>query len=565
MSGHQADIPRLDEYHFYEREWDSYEQLVDEFEWEVPDQFNIATYICDRWADDNSDVAFFLETEDGHRETYTFWQLQKRSNQLANYLADQGVGKGDRVAVSVPQKPPVMIAQIAIWKLGAVSVPLSTHIEADGLRYRFGDAEAKACIFDVANIDTLRTVADDLPTLGTVLTVDATTDGDDEDDFWNAIDGHSKTYDTASTAHDEIAIIFYTSGTTGDPKGVLYSHEVLLGFLPHFVMMSCNMDIDNNIFWASAEPAWAGVLFTLYCSALFYGRPFVMYHSDRIDADDTFRLVEDYGITNFFQAPRQLRELKNQATDPSDDYRLNSVDFILIGGEALGNDMYEWVDQTFSGATVLQGYGQTEVNQTTGECEALDKTRRGSIGVGVPGHDLLIVDPDDPRPETEVPTGEVGELIIRYDDDPVCFEGYLGQPEKTEEKIQNGWVISEDLLYQDEDGFYFFYSRKDDVIIGPDGIISPDNLEEALAEHPAVGQPAVIGVPNPDGSGDVPKAYVVLTDAYEPSDDLADELLAYVAGMDRDVALHAIEFTDNLPLTSTGKVSRTELEKREES
>ena len=247
---------RLETYRFHEREWESYDELYEAFEWEVPETFNMATYLCDRWANtgdggestDDGRIALFAESEAGERETYTFEELRRAANGLADFLAARGVSRGDRVGVNVPQKPETVIAHLAAWKLGAVSVPLSTLFGPDALSYRLDGSGAIACVVDASNVDTLREVRGGLEPLETVVTVDAAPE-DGETGFAEAIDtgkGQSgeRAVETVATDAEEDAIIIYTSGTTGDPKGVRHAHRVLLGHLPLFLTTFCNMDIE---------------------------------------------------------------------------------------------------------------------------------------------------------------------------------------------------------------------------------------------------------------------------------------------------------------------------------
>ena len=236
---------RLDAYHFYEDDWESYEALREAFEWEVPERFNMATYLCDRWAEDKSRVALFSEAADGTTGTYTFWQLRNVTNELANYLRAQGVERGDRVGVNAPQCPETVIAHVAAWKLGAMSVPLSTLFGPDAIEYRLDDCDAVAAVVDESNIGNFREARASLPGLDTTLTVGDVTPDESagEADLWDAIADHSREFETVDTHAEDDAVLIYTSGTTGDPKGVRHAQRMLLGHLPLFVTTFGNMDL----------------------------------------------------------------------------------------------------------------------------------------------------------------------------------------------------------------------------------------------------------------------------------------------------------------------------------
>ena len=548
---------RLDAYHFYEEEWESYEQLREAFEWEVPEQFNMAWYVCDRWADDKGRVAVFAEHESGEEATYTYWQLQNLTNQLANYLRAQGVERGDRVGINTPQRIETVISHIACWKLGAVSVPLSTLFGPDALSYRLDDSAAVAGIVDESNAEDFREGRADL-SLETVLTVGDVETASDESEFWKAIGEHSREFDLVETDREEDAIIIYTSGTTGDPKGVRHAQRLLLGHLPLFITTFGNMEMrDSDVFWTPAEWAWVASLFDVLFPGLYYGKPVVAYNGGKFDPENAFQIIEEYGVSNFFAPPTALRMMMQ--TEP--DYRVDSLRTIASGGESLGQDIVDWAAETFGGAAVHEGYGQTEANMLVGDCTALFEFREGTMGRAGPGHDVAIVDPD--TAEATIDPEETGEIALRYEGNPVCFKEYWKKPDKTDTKVRNGWLLTEDLGQMDEDGYIAFESRKDDVIISAGYRIGPVEVEQSLAGHEAVADSAVIGMPDEE-RGEVPKAFVILAAGYEPDDGLREDLRQHVR--DRLAQYEyprEIEFVEELPKTTTGKVRRASLREEE--
>ncbi|UHQ95200.1 acyl-CoA synthetase [Haloterrigena alkaliphila] len=552
-------MTRIGQYHFYERDWDSYERLRDSFEWEVPEQFNMAEYVCDRWARERGRVAFFADDESGDSRTLTFRDVQLDANRLANHLSEAGVTAGDRIGICLGQRPEAAIAHIAAWKLGAVSVPLSTQFGDDALAYRLDDCRATACIVGESSVETLRSIRDDLEALETVLTVG--TDPAPTETAWDAAMGQSsRRFETAETNADDDAIIIYTSGTTGDPKGVLHAHQLLFGNLPAFAEGFLeDGTTDGTVFWTPVEWSWIGSLFSLVMPALYYGRPVVAYDTDRFDAESAFELLERYEVTDLGAPPTALRMMM-QIDDPAERYDLKSVRRVGAGGEAVGESVVDWVRETFDGVTVEELYGQTEANLLVADCRSLKRPRSGTIGLAVPGHEVAIVDPETAEPIDE--PGEIGEIAVRYEDNPVCFEEYWEKPELTERKVQNGWLLTEDLGSVDEDGFFSFEGRKDDVIITSGYRVSPEELEETITGHDAVADVAVIGVPDEE-RGTVPKAFVVAVDE-RPRTELKETLGTRVK--DRLAPYEyprEIEFIDDLPKTSTGKVRRQSLRERE--
>ncbi len=552
---------RLDAYWFHEREWESYDDLRDAFEWEVPERFNLAEYVCDRWADeaDGDRVALYSEESGGTRESYTFAELADLTDRLAGHLRAQGVERGDRVGVNAPQTPETAIAHIACWKLGAVSVPLSTLFGTEGLRYRLDDADVVACVVHESNVGTFRDVVGGFD-FRSVLTV-GVPEGerrDGERDVWGAIEGADPVEGAVETEAEDDAIVIYTSGTTGDPKGVRHAHRVLLGDLPMFLTCVCDMELrEDDVFWTPSEWAWVATLFDVLFPGLYYGKPVLAYDGGPFDPETAFDLVERYGVTNFFAPPTALRMMMQ--ADAS-GYDLSSVRAVPSGGESLGGSVVEWAAETFDGAAVHEGYGQTEANMLVGDCTALTERREGAIGPPAPGHDVAVLDSDT---REKLPPGETGEIAVRYEGDPVCFKDYLGKPEATRRKVRDDWLFTEDLGEMDADGYVTFVGRADTVIISAGYRIGPVEIEEALATHEAVADAGVIGVPD-DERGEVPKAFVVLADGYDASDGLAAELRDHVRSrLAKYEYPREVEFVDELPKTTTGKVRRVALEERE--
>ena len=563
MSQYSGQVsPRLDAYHFYEEEWDGYEELYEQFEWEVPEEFNTATYVCDRWAEhDPHRHAMYAETADGQSRTYTFGDLQSIANRLANHLAVQGVGPGDRVGVNGTQKVENLATHLAVWKLGAVSVPLSILLGPDGLAYRLNNSGTVAYIADTINVDALRAVREDLDSLDTVLLVGDATPEADEVGFWEAVGGHDATFETATTEADDDAFVIYTSGTTGDPKGVVLPHRSLLGGLPGVLLGEFNLAVeDDDVSRTPVEWSWIGSLHLGVLSALYFGVPIVAHGDNEFDPERELRLVEEYGVTVTGGPATALRMLV-QVPDRH-EYDTSSVRVVVQGGEALGQSLVDGITDTFENATVQEVYGQTEALLFVADCEALGLGHEfGKMGRPVPGHEVRIQSPETGDP---LETGEVGEIALRYEGDPMPFREYWNLPEKTAAKVRDGWLRSEDLGVAHEDGYLSFHSRKDDVIISSGYKMGPGEIEETLATHEAVAAVGVIGVPD-DTRGEIPKAFVSVAPDYEPSDDLAAELQAHVKErLAKYEYPRAVEFVAELPRTTTGKVRRYDLRERED-
>jgi acetyl-CoA synthetase len=554
----------LETYHFYEQDWDSYGQLREQFEWNVPDTFNLVTYLCDRWAEETPDkVALYVQTPDGERSEYTYQQLETDSRQFANALAEMGIERGDRVALTAPQAAETLITHLAVWRLGGISVPLAPQFGPDALGYRVEDSGASVCVVDPDNVETITEARDDLDSLEHVLVTDehATTAG--IDGFWSTLEAHDPDRETVQTDADEDATLVYTSGTTGDPKGVRTPHRLHLGLLPGFVTIHCNMQIDDETVWRTPA-GWGWMVFFVGIASLFYGKTLVGYRG-RYDPETELRIIEEYDVTNWFAPPTVIRMMMNEVSD-RDQFDVSTVRAIPTGGEAVGQSIVDWSAETFGNVTINEAYGQSEALLVLGECGALLESREGKMGKAVPGHEVDVVDqePDERGNVGSVEPGEVGELAVRHEDNPVIFNGYWNMPDKTDAKFSGEWLLTEDLGVKDEDGYFAFHSRKDDVIICSGYRVSPEELEEKLATHEAVADAGVIGIPD-ETRGNVPKAFVTVSEGVNPDDALGEALQEYIK--DRLAPYEyprEIEFIDELPTTPvSGKIQRSKLRERE--
>jgi acetyl-CoA synthetase len=454
---------------------------------------------------------------------------------------------------------------MACWKLGATSVPLSTLFGPDALSYRLGDAETVACLVDVSNLESVREAREGVG-FDTTVVVGRTADGGPELDagagevaFRDALNAGDSDVTTMDTRAEDEATVIYTSGTTGNPKGVRHAHRVLLGNLPLFLTSFCDVDLrEDDVFWTPAEWAWVASLYDVVFPSLYYGRELVAHHAPgKFDPAGAFEVIERTGVTRFFAPPTALRMMMQA----DGDYDVGSVRTVASGGESLGLSIVDWAADVFDGAAVHEGYGQTEANMLVGDCTALFPFVEGYIGRPAPGHEIAIVDPETAEPT--VPAGETGEIAVRYEGNPVCFLEYWNKPEKTDRKVRNGWLLTEDLGRLNEDGYLAFVGRTDDVIISSGYRIGPEEVEDSVATHPSVADAAVIGVPD-DERGEIPKTFVVLAPGEEPSADLTGSIQAHVRErLAKYEYPREVEYVDELPKTTTGKIRRASLRERE--
>jgi acetyl-CoA synthetase len=547
---------RLEAYHFYEDEWDDIEQLREAFEWEIPEEFNIASYVCDRWAGDDR-TCVYAEDADGTRRTLTYADIQNRANRLANFLEAQGIGRGDRVAVSIQPSPEVLIGHIAAWKLGAISVPLSTLFGPDAMEYRLQDCGVAACLTGPTTLDVIREVRSGLSNLETLVVVDGESRAG-ESGYDRIQSEYAPAFETVQTDPDDDACIVYTSGTTGDPKGVLHAHRFLLGMLPIEARLFVEEgSTEGDVWWLPGDWSWIGSTQVIF-PAMFYGISLVANKGGAFDPETAFELIDRYDITFFGAPPTALRMMMN-VDNVSERFDVESVINIGSGGEPMEQSTIEWADEIFDGAAVQEGYGQTECITFIGDYYPVTPSRRDRLGVAIPGHEVAILDQETREP---VEPGEIGEIAVRCDGDPGSFKKYWNKPEKTEAKFHGDWLLTEDLGTVDEDGYFSFESRADDMILTSGYKVSPVEIENTLGDHEAVIAAGVIGVPH-DERGEIPKAYVSIHEDVEPSAELRTELQQYVKDtLAKYEYPRELEFVEELPTTATGKVSRHDLRVR---
>lgn len=530
-------------------EWGNWDAIYERFQWVIPEYFNIAQVACDRHAEQSGDkIAIYCENKTGSASQYTFSELKRLSNQLANVLQYQGVGKGDRVGIILPQRAETVISHLGIYKLGAVALPLSVLFGPDAISYRLNNSGAKIVITDTEHADLLESMRDELPDLEVII------DCDKDIGFWQLLEKASESFKIVNTLAEDPAYLVYTSGTTGPPKGALAPHRCLIGNLTGFEMSHDFFPQKNDLFWTPADWAWTGGLLDALIPSLYYGVPVFGYDGGKFDAEKACHLMEKYRVRNSFIPPTALKMLR-QVENLSQRFAIQ-MRSIMSAGESLGSELYFWGKEAF-GIEINEMWAQTEFNYICGNCAAVMEIRAGSIGKSYPGHRVEPVDEDG----NVMPVGEIGELAADRDD-PVMVTGYWNNDQATREKYIDKWWATGDMGYKDDDGYIWFVGRKDDVISSAGYRIGPGEIEDCLIKHSAIAQVAVIGVPD-ELRGEAIKAYIVLKDGHTASESLTQDIQDSVR---KRLAAYEyprlIDYIDELPLTTTGKVRRNELRDR---
>lgn len=532
----------------------TYEEVYARFRWSIPPTFNIAVDICDRHAGDPTRVAMIYEDEAGHVTEHSFAEFRARSNQLAHALRRLGVERGDRVGIVLSQRPETGVVHLATYKLGAVVLPLAKLFGPEALEYRLRDAGVRVVITDIESLDRVLSVRDALPQLAHVISVEATsTPGVLH--FEELVAQESVDFEPVVTAAEDPALLIYTSGTTGPPKGALHSHRTLLGTLPSIECVHQFFPQPGDRFWTPADWAWAGGLLDMLLPSWHYGVTVVAHRSRKFDAIRAFDLMARHKVRNVFLPATVLRMMRR--VDDPQTYRNVNLRTIHSGGESVGEDVIRWAEAAL-GTAPHEGFGQTEGTLVVGNCALLMPIKPGSMGRPVPGHTVDVLDACG----QPVPVGTIGEICV-HRPDPVMFLRYWNDEQGTRDKFKDDWSMTGDLGRKDEDGYFWYVGRKDDVISSGAYRIGPGEIEACLAGHPAVAMAAAVGSPDPL-RGEVVKAFVQLRDGVTPTPELAHAIQRHVrTRLSAHEYPREIEFVESLPLTTTGKLKRGELRELE--
>ena len=533
---------------------ENYDELYRAFEWQIPGKFNIGVAVSDAWAAREPErICLQHFSPDGDHQTLTYGAFAQQSSAFARGLERQGIKPGDRVAILLPQGFEAAITHAAIYKLGAIALPLALLFGVEALEYRLLDAGAAAVITNAFGQERLAAIRDRLPDLRLVVLTGAEAAAGTVD-FADLASGDADGFVAADTTPDDPALMIYTSGTTGPPKGALHGHRVLLGHLPGFQLHHHFLPQPGDRMWTPADWAWAGGLLNALLPSLLLGVPVVSSPAQKFDPHTAFRILEEMDVRNAFIPPTALRLMK--AVDrPRERYRLN-LRTIGSAGEALGRETFEWAKMAL-GPEVSEFYGQTECNIVISSAADLGVIKPGSMGKAAPGHRVAIIDGEG----RELPAGAVGQVAIQRPD-PVMFLGYWKNDKATEAKFVGDWMTTGDQGVTDAEGYFTFFGRDDDVITSSGYRIGPGEIEDCLAGHPDVQLAAAVGKPDALRT-EIVKAYVVLRPGVIGDEKMAQSIRDWVKTR---LSMHEypreIAFVDSLPLTTSGKVIRRFLRER---
>ena len=531
---------------------DDYETLYRQFQWEIPEHFNMGIDVCDKNAVNTPEKLALIVVEPGKQTiSYTFLHLKRLSNKLANLFKAHRLDRGERVGILMGQSLEVAISHIAAWKIGAISIPLFTLFGEDALRFRLKDSQTKLLVTDTDNLPKIEAIRDDLPHLKLIIVVNQKVDDGDQIDFWKGMEEASDAFTPVNTLSEAPAFICYTSGTTGNPKGALHAHRTMFGHLTGMEMFHDFIPQKGDRMWTPADWAWvAGLMNCLMCS-WHHGVTNVAYRARKYDPEEALRLIAEHDIRNTFMPPTALNIMRQIKNIPKYEAKLRTI---AVAGEPMGAELFHWAQENL-GIQCNEFYGQTECNLVVSNCQEIMEVKPGSMGKAAPGHVVEVIDTEG----NILPSGEEGEIAVLRKNDPVLLLEYWRNTAATEAQRRDQWWRMGDTGSKDEDGYLWFVGRADDVITSAGYRIGPGEIEDCLCKHPAVSLAAAVGIPD-DVRTEVIKAFIMLNPGYRASTQLEEEIRNSVKiNLSPHEYPKFIEFVSKIPLTATGKIKRKEL------
>ncbi len=540
-----------------EHNMQSYRKTSDEFKLEAPEYFNFGFDVIDRFAEDPNLQMMIWAGDDEPEKRMSYAHFRDRTNQIVNVLNGLGLGKNDRIMIVMSRTPEWWESMIGMIKAGIVAVPGTTQLTQKDIKYRLETSNVKCVISDADNAPKFDEARKSFPELNNLIIVRGRRDG--WQNYESLVSSADKVIPSGAkvrTHRDDPMLLYFTSGTTGYPKMVLHTHSYPVG---HTVTGKFWLDLrPGDLHWNLSDTGWAKAAWSSLFGPLNTGATvFVHNTKGKYSAHLTLDLLSKYRVTSFCAPPTAYRLL---IVEDLKAYDLSALRSCVGAGEPLNPEVIDsWKQQT--GITIRDGYGQTETVLIVGNFPVDDApVRPGSMGKPAPGFNVDVVD-DEGKP---LPPNREGDIAIRVKPDrPVgLFREYLGNPEATAATFREGWYLTGDRAYRDEDGYLWFVGRADDVIISSGYRIGPFEVESALIEHPAVLESAVVAKPDAV-RGEIVKAFVVLRPGFEPSDGLIKEIQNFVKSNTAPYKYpREIEFRKELPKTVSGKIRRIDLREK---
>ena len=539
-----------------------YEAECRNFSLEVPEYFNFATDIIGKWASDPHKVAMLWVGHDGEERSITFAQLAEGSSKAANAFSQLGIKKGDRVLVMLPRIPEWWESVLGLMKLGALPIPCTTLLTPKDIQFRAEVAEAQVFMTDDEGAQKFDQVRSECPTIQFAVLVGQDNTGHTDWINYHQIVAQASTEFTGpKTRSDDPCLVYFTSGTVGYPKMVLHTHASYP--IGHTITGKYWLDLnENDLHWNLSEMGWAKAAWSnLFGPWMMGAAMFIQDARGKFNAIETLEMLNTYPITTLCAPPTAYRMLV--LDEPMAYMKAHSpraLRHCVGAGEPLNPEVIKiWEDVT--GMTIRDGYGQTETVLLCANFPPL-QVKPGSMGKPSPGFDVSVIDHDG----SELPPNKEGDIAVRVKPQRPTwmFKEYWRNPEASQACVRGDWYITGDRAYKDEDGYFWFVGRADDVIISAGYRIGPFEVESALKEHPAIAESAVIASPD-EMRGEIVKAYIILAPGYAPSDALATELQEHVKRVTAPYKYpREIEFVTSLPKTISGKIRRIELREMEQ-
>jgi len=535
----------------------NYEKTYADFKWEIPEIFNFPKDVFDKWAEDKEKVAMIWVDDEVTEKKITYYEFAQRSKKIANVLKSRGIKKGDIVFLAMPKIWQWWEVNLACLRIGAVVSPATTTLTDKDIRYRLELSHAKCVICDddfAQKVNLVKRVDKRLKTF-IVVSSDGKSAGDGWLDYETEVAKASSDLDAVETRSDDDCYLYFTSGTTGMPKMTLHTQASY----PYCHMMTGKFmqDLDeNDVMLTITDTGWAKIAWGAFYNVWNLGATAFVHNSKTFDSKKTLGMLEKYPITHFCAPPTVYRLF---CLEELDKYKFPSLRKCLSAGEPLNSEVFNVWEKNI-GLPICEYYGQTETICLVGTFPPL-KPKPGSMGKPAPGYYVSVIGKDG----NELKAGEEGDIAVRVKPNrpPALFKEYLHNKPMTDKVFFKEWYLTGDRAYKDEDGYFWFVGRSDDVIISSGYRIGPFEVESALQEHPAVAESAVVSSPDKI-RGEVVKAFVILKNESDATDELVLELQEHVKATTAPYKYpRKIEFVKSLPKTISGKTKRVELRERE--